>query len=370
MALAMSEDAPIALKYAAHGAIQAAGTGGAAAFAPEPLRAAEEAFTAATREMQHQLSRLRLRRTFARAEALLETARRRADLALSLSRREERETRERALRLMTRADKGFDQMEWLSSYIPPRSTIRSAVSRARVSRREAGVLYDAGRFDRAAAAARAANEGLEDAASRFSQLIHSSADPARSAQYARWVQETVSWSSSTGGRAIIVDKMRRTLTLLSDGQRLRTYRAELGINGTQVKMMAGDRATPEGRYRVTEKRGLRQTRWYKALLLNYPNEQDLARFQLMKKRGQISRRTGPGNLIEIHGEGGRGEDWTDGCVALRNRDMDELFERVSVGTPVTIVGFEVDETTRRAGVRFSSRRALTARGGSSASGSP
>ena len=54
----------------------------------------------------------------------------------------------------------------------------------------------------------------------------------------------------------------------------------------------------------------------------------------------MSARARPGGLIEIHGEGGRGEDWTRGCVALSNRDMDDLFRRVAVGTPVTIVGAE------------------------------
>jgi hypothetical protein len=43
-------------------------------------------------------------------------------------------------------------------------------------------------------------------------------------------------------------------------------------------------------------------------------------------------------LIEIHGEGGRGKDWTQGCVALTNSDIDDLFGRVAIGTPVTIVG--------------------------------
>ena len=47
---------------------------------------------------------------------------------------------------------------------------------------------------------------------------------------------------------------------------------------------------------------------------------------------------GPGNLIEIHGEGGRAKDWTRGCVAVSNEHMDRLFQRVRVGTPVTIVG--------------------------------
>jgi L,D-peptidoglycan transpeptidase YkuD (ErfK/YbiS/YcfS/YnhG family) len=49
-------------------------------------------------------------------------------------------------------------------------------------------------------------------------------------------------------------------------------------------------------------------------------------------------RAGVGSLIEIHGDGGQGRDWTDGCVALSNSDMDRVFARARVGTPVTIVG--------------------------------
>jgi L,D-peptidoglycan transpeptidase YkuD (ErfK/YbiS/YcfS/YnhG family) len=56
------------------------------------------------------------------------------------------------------------------------------------------------------------------------------------------------------------------------------------------------------------------------------------------KSGTVPRRAGIGSLIEIHGDGGQGRDWTDGCVALDNRDMDRVFARASVGTTVTIVG--------------------------------
>ena len=57
-----------------------------------------------------------------------------------------------------------------------------------------------------------------------------------------------------------------------------------------------------------------------------------------RERGYYPGAAGPGGLIEIHGEGGRQSDWTSGCVALRNENMDELFSRVSSGSPVTIVG--------------------------------
>jgi len=335
-------EAPITKKYEAKAWLQKARDAGAGSLAPEPLLSAEGSYEAGVREVNKQLQETQWNRSYDRAEAMLDAAIRRAKLAEARARRHKDEARDRTQVLLARADSGFNQMAWLSSYIPPRSPIRADVSRARVNYAEARSLFDEGQYARAAAAAQRANAGIDAAHTRFSRFIHSAANPGRRAQYADWVQDTISWSAANNGTAIIVDKMRRTLLLIVDGRRVRTYAVELGINGTLTKVVAGDRATPEGKYKITEKRGLRQTRWHKALLLNYPNEEDLKRFKQARRRGQISRRAGPGSLIEIHGEGGRGEDWTDGCVALGNRDMDDLFGRVSVGTPVTIVGAETD----------------------------
>jgi murein L,D-transpeptidase YafK len=110
----------------------------------------------------------------------------------------------------------------------------------------------------------------------------------------------------------------------------------MGYRSVNDKMRSGDAATPEGRYRITHKKAA--STYYKALALDYPNAEDRQRFAQMKRRGQIPRGVGPGNAIEIHGDGGRGKDWTRGCVAISNRDIDDLYRRVSVGTPVTIVG--------------------------------
>ncbi len=365
-------EAPITRKYEAKAELQNARDEGAGDLAPELMAAAEESFTAGSREMGLQLQKMRWNRAFGRSEAMFETSIRRARLAQTRSRQQQAHDQRRATHLLRRADSSFDQMEWLMTYIPPRSSIRSDVKRAEVSYIEAKSLLGSGEFARALQSAQHANEGLDSARARFSRYIQSSADPGRSALYRRWVRETLEWSAANDSKAIIVDKMRRTLSLVSDGRRVRSYRAELGVNGTMDKIVSGDRATPEGRYRVTEKRGLRQTRWYKALLLNYPNAEDMARFNQAKQRGQVSHRARIGGLIEIHGEGGRGGDWTDGCVALLNRDMDDLFDRVGVGTPVTIVGFESDGTTDLAAGRLgrgTQPRATENRGAGVAGGS-
>ena len=91
-------------------------------------------------------------------------------------------------------------------------------------------------------------------------------------------------------------------------------------------------------YKIIKKKPHGDSGYHKALLINYPNEEDYANFNSKKRQGQLSRNSQIGGLIEIHGDGGKGDDWTSGCIALRNSDIDELFSRVSVGTPVTIVG--------------------------------
>ena len=73
-------------------------------------------------------------------------------------------------------------------------------------------------------------------------------------------------------------------------------------------------------------------------MLDYPNADDVARFRRLKRSGRVARGDDVGSLIEIHGHGGRKRDWTKGCVALDNDDMDSLVPRVRVGTRVTIVG--------------------------------
>ncbi len=152
----------------------------------------------------------------------------------------------------------------------------------------------------------------------------------------RWVEETVAESRTSGGTAIIVNKTAHKLYLLKAGTVIHTYNCELGYNSARQKYFAGDGATPEGKYHVTQARH-RGSRYYKALLINYPNERDRDRFAENKAKGLVSRRAHIGGLIEIHGEGGRRDDWTEGCVALTNGEMDQLMQHATVGTPVTIV---------------------------------
>lgn len=163
-------------------------------------------------------------------------------------------------------------------------------------------------------------------------------DPEQVRRWRGWIEETVGRSRRNGGPAIVVNKERSVLELYVGGRLVRSYPADIGKGAAAQKYRQGDKATPEGRYRIVAKKGPGQTKYHRALLLDYPNAEDLKRFERARAEGRIPPNARPGGLIEIHGDGGRGVDWTLGCPALSNADMDHLWRHVQVGTPVTIVG--------------------------------
>ncbi len=147
---------------------------------------------------------------------------------------------------------------------------------------------------------------------------------------------------------ILVKKTQRQLLLFSAGKLVRIYHIGLGLNPSGDKVRQGDRRTPEGDFYIFTKND--RSAFYLSLGISYPNgpaaERGL-RDNLINKiqydgilRALRARRAPPQNTllggdIYIHGNGA-GSDWTWGCVALENQDIQELFKAVSVGTPVTI----------------------------------
>lgn len=154
----------------------------------------------------------------------------------------------------------------------------------------------------------------------------------------RWADQTIRESSQNQSYAIIIDKFAGKCFLYLSGKLKTTYPIELGKNWIGDKRYSGDKATPEGKYKITKKKDSRQTRYFKALLLNYPNDEDKKRFQEEIREKTLPGYSRIGGLIEMHGDGGRGANWTEGCIAFANDDMESLFRIVPVGCPVTIVG--------------------------------
>ncbi|HOI48412.1 MAG TPA: L,D-transpeptidase [Prolixibacteraceae bacterium] len=153
-----------------------------------------------------------------------------------------------------------------------------------------------------------------------------------------WVEQAIATSRRQNSEVIVVDKMAQECLLYAGGDLKRKFKVEFGPNWIGNKEYKGDQATPEGNYYVVQKKDRRRTIYHKALLLNYPNQDDRVRYKKNIAEGKFSAQTDIGGLIEIHGHGGRDFHWTNGCVALTNSDMDVLFRMVSVNTPVTIVG--------------------------------
>lgn len=214
----------------------------------------------------------------------------------------------------------------------------AAAERAAIEWEVGRRLAQAGKYEAALEAVARAAHWAEIVDSSHRELLARFSDPQNLKLWRRWVHEAIEHSRKHQEVVLIVNKLQRRLDVYSGGVKIKSFSAELGIKGLRRKLHAGDEATPEGHYWVTELRGPGRTLYYKALMLDYPNAEDRARFAAAVKRGELHLRARIGGLIEIHGEGGQGRDWTNGCVALSNRDMDEVFALARVGTRVTIVG--------------------------------
>jgi murein L,D-transpeptidase YafK len=134
---------------------------------------------------------------------------------------------------------------------------------------------------------------------------------------------------------VLVLKKEHTLTLLSKGKAIQTYKVALGGSPVGAKERQGDHKTPEGHY-ILDRRNP-NSQYYKSIHVSYPNEAD------RKKAG--SRGVSPGGDIMIHGlPNGYGKvgamhrlhDWTDGCIAVTDSEMDEIWKLVPDGTPIEI----------------------------------
>jgi L,D-peptidoglycan transpeptidase YkuD (ErfK/YbiS/YcfS/YnhG family) len=154
----------------------------------------------------------------------------------------------------------------------------------------------------------------------------------------KWADRTISESRQNQSYSIIIDKYSRKCLVYYAGVKKYEYHIELGKNWVGDKRERGDKATPEGMYRIIKKFGSNKTKYHKALLIDYPNAADLQEFKNEIARGSLPRNAKIGSLIEIHGDGGRGIDWTEGCIALTNSEMDVVFKIAGEGTPVTIIG--------------------------------
>ena len=134
---------------------------------------------------------------------------------------------------------------------------------------------------------------------------------------------------------VLVEKARHTMTLFADHRPIKSYRIALGSGGLDAKQHEGDGRTPEGRYRIDGR--LARSQFHRALHISYPSPAD--------RRAAAARHERPGGAIMIHGlPNGLGflsgahrlHDWTNGCIAVTDDEIEEIWRLVPNGTAVEI----------------------------------
>jgi murein L,D-transpeptidase YafK len=134
---------------------------------------------------------------------------------------------------------------------------------------------------------------------------------------------------------IVVRKSERRLYLMRHGEVLRSYRVALGLQPEGPKERAGDFRTPEGRYLLTRRNP--RSDYFLSIQVSYPNDEDLRRAH--------HQHVDPGGSIMLHGlpnslrhppEYYAKSDWTDGCIAMSDSDMVELWMMTQDNTPIDI----------------------------------
>ena len=135
---------------------------------------------------------------------------------------------------------------------------------------------------------------------------------------------------------VVVKKSERKMVLLNNGQIIKEYPISLGLNPIGHKQQRGDQRTPEGTYVLNQRNPA--SKFHKSILFSYPNDED--------RRQAIARGFDPGGDLAIHGLPVRTKeeewdyierDWTDGCIAVTNDEMDEIWQLVHIGTPIEIL---------------------------------
>ncbi len=238
-------------------------------------------------------------------------------------------------------------LDELTLSLVERGPARSRLTRASLALVEADGLIRQARFDQASASLDKASSLAAEAEKAVITHIARYLDPDQVASWQRAAEATIDDSRKRGITVLIVSKLERRLAVYRSGRLVRTFEVGLGFNGLADKRFAGDNATPEGRYTIIRK--IPSSLYYKALLIDYPNDEDRRLFAREKARGAIPRSAGIGGMIEIHG-GGQ-DSLTRGCISLDNARMDELYAMVPVGTPITIIGTQELENYVVKGIR-------------------
>jgi len=160
--------------------------------------------------------------------------------------------------------------------------------------------------------------------------------------YERSLEQIVSEPIDKSRTAILIDKSNYRLTLYYQDRAVKSYPIVLGKNPQGDKRREGDFKTPEGIFKVRDL--YPHPQWSRFIWLDYPNRESWRRHLSAKQKGDIPLHSTVGSEIGIHGVPQNGDrlidersNWTWGCISLKNRDVDELYSAIQIGTTIEIL---------------------------------
>jgi hypothetical protein len=231
-------------------------------------------------------------------------------------------------------------INYLFTSHPLTSELRNRISNGKFLLEEAEIAFNKGDY-------LLANRRVSDSEYLLTHAYENSVEMLKNyflsySTWQKWIDRTIKESKKNRNYSIVIDKVSRKFYGYQNGVLKHVFNAELGKNWIGDKRMRGDYATPDGMYKISRKLESGKTKYYKALLINYPDKEDVLSFNKEVSEGSLPTSAKIGGLIEIHGNGGKGTDWTEGCIALTDSEIDIIYKIVRVGTPVTIVGSTVE----------------------------
>ncbi|HLP74556.1 MAG TPA: L,D-transpeptidase [Bacteroidales bacterium] len=145
-----------------------------------------------------------------------------------------------------------------------------------------------------------------------------------------------------GNLYIKITKSKYRLAICIADEVIKEYPAVFGGNPVDDKLVQGDRCTPEGNFKVLAKYPHRN--WSRFILIDYPNAESMVKFREAKRSGKIPPDATPGGSVGIHGVtsgfdyviDGR-ENWTLGCISLKRKDVEEIYDHIRIGTAIKVV---------------------------------
>jgi len=160
--------------------------------------------------------------------------------------------------------------------------------------------------------------------------------------YHRPLQELLANKQDTIKISVLVEKSKKRLTIFYDRQPIKSYPLVLGSNPTGDKLNEGDNKTPEGIFHLRDR--YPHPDWSKFLWLDYPTSEAWREHFQAKLTGKLNWLLPIGGQVGIHGVPlgqdsliDQNTDWTWGCISLKNRDIDEIYNFVTAGTLIEII---------------------------------